>query len=227
MKTLLLWDIDGTLITARGAGKAALSVAVRQAFGIEDDLHNIDLHGRTDQYVFRIVLQQVGVNHNGENVAKLREGYLAALPACLASYQITLLPGIAQLLEQASKRGDVAQGLLTGNLREGAEIKLQSRGVWHYFPFGAFADDEEDRNKLGPHALRRAAAFHGEEFPPERVWIIGDTPLDIACGKAFGAKTLGVATGKHAVDHLRSAQPDAVLADCADSELFWRTVLPA
>jgi phosphoglycolate phosphatase-like HAD superfamily hydrolase len=118
----------------------------------------------------------------------------------------------------------VAQGLLTGNLRRGAQTKLGYHGLWDFFPFGAFADDSEVRNDLGPHALRRARGHWGAEFPTDRVWIIGDTPHDIACARAFGARVIAVATGGSDAASLAGHRPDAVLEDLADGAAFWRTL---
>ena len=128
------------------------------------------------------------------------------------------------MLEAGYARGGVALGLLTGNLRRGAEVKLGSRDLWRYFPFGAFADDCEDRNQLGPHALRRARAHHGVEFAPADTWVIGDTPHDVVCARAFGARALAVATGRHSADELRAAGPDAVFPDFSDTAALWRLI---
>jgi phosphoglycolate phosphatase-like HAD superfamily hydrolase len=128
------------------------------------------------------------------------------------------------LLESARDRGDAAVGLLTGNLRRGAEAKLTSRDLWRYFPFGAFADDSEDRDQLGPHALRRAQAHHGVDFAPANTWVIGDTPHDVVCARAFGARALAVATGKHPAAQLQSLRPDAVFENLADTASFWRVI---
>ena len=119
----------------------------------------------------------------------------------------------------------MAQGLLTGNLRRGAQIKLGHHGLWDYFPVGAFADDSEIRNELGPHAHRRARGHWGDDFPVERVWIVGDTPHDVACARAFGARALAVATGGSSASVLASHRPDAVLESLGDPELFWGTIL--
>jgi phosphoglycolate phosphatase-like HAD superfamily hydrolase len=101
---------------------------------------------------------------------------------------------------------------------------LRHHGLWHHFPFGAFADDSERRNDLGPHALRRAREHHGVEFAPKNVWIIGDTPHDIACGKVIGARTLAVATGDYGADELAAHAPCALLTDLTDHAAFWAAV---
>ena len=225
MNTLLLWDIDGTLVTSGGAGMHALRVALRAVFGIDGQVDDIDFAGRTDRWIIRQIFGKFGVPATEENFARYLDGYVAALPAQLADRGVHLLPGVRTLLDGAMVQGDLALGLLTGNLRRGAETKLGYHGLWSYFAFGAFADDSEDRNDLGPHALRRARAHHGVDFALERVWVIGDTPHDIACGQAFGARTLAVATGRHAAEELRAGNPDAVLADLSDAAAFWRLIV--
>jgi phosphoglycolate phosphatase-like HAD superfamily hydrolase len=131
---------------------------------------------------------------------------------------------VAKIVGQAAEHPSVVQGLLTGNLRRGAEAKLGFHGLWSFFPIGAFADDSEVRNELGPHALRRAKGHWGVEFPPERVWIVGDTPHDIACARAVGARSLAVATGSSKVADLAGHEPDAVLESLDDTEAFWRVI---
>jgi phosphoglycolate phosphatase len=223
-KTLLLWDIDGTLLTAGGAGLRALATALRCVFAIDGSLDGIDFAGRTDRAIMRQIFARFGVPAAEENFSRFADGYVAALPPELAGDGVRLLPGIPDLLEAAAARGDVALGLLTGNLRRGAEVKLGRRNLWHYFPFGAFADDAEDRNELGPHALRRARIHHGAEFAAAHTWVIGDTPHDIVCARACHARALAVATGRHSADQLRTLRPDAVFEDLGDSTAFWRMI---
>jgi phosphoglycolate phosphatase len=224
VKTLLLWDIDGTLLTAHGAGLHALQQALRDVFGIEGSINEIDFAGRTDRWIMRQILAKFDLPVTEENFARYADGYVAALPAALTDREVHLLPGVLVLLEQARGRGDVALGLLTGNLRRGAEVKLASRNLWRFFPFGAFADDAEDRNLLGPCAVQRARAHHGVPFALVSTWVIGDTPHDVACAHAFGARAFAVATGRHTAAELRASRPHAVAGDLADTAAFWRTV---
>ncbi len=224
MKTLLLWDIDGTLISSGGAGMRALQAALRQMFAIDGSINDIDFAGRTDRWIMRQIFAKFALPASEENFARFADGYVAALPAALVDRGVHPLPGVPALLEAARARDDVALGLLTGNLRRGAEVKLASRNLWRFFPFGAFADDCEDRNLLGPHALRRARAHHGVDFAPAVTWVIGDTPHDVACARAFGARALAVATGRHSVEELRAAGPDTAFADFSDTAAFWRVV---
>lgn len=224
MKTLLLWDIDGTLLSAKGAGRSALCQSLANAFGITSDLAHMDLYGRTDRWIFRQMLRHFHLEESELNFAKLEQHYFEALPAQLHNKGIDLLPGVLQIVEEGLKRGDVVQGLLTGNLRRGAEIKLAPYGLWEKLGFGAFADDSEDRNQLPPHAIRRAEAKTGHNFRPERVWIIGDTPHDIHCGRHNGLRTLGVASGRHTLEQLAVERPNVLLPSLADAKSFWSAI---
>lgn len=222
MKSLFLWDIDGTLISSGGAGMRALRTALKHSFAIDGSLEDIDFAGRTDRWIMRQIFAKFGLPPTEENFARYFDGYLAALPAELANPGARVLPGIGALLAAAAARGDVVQGLLTGNVRRGAEIKLGFHGLWRHFPFGAFADDSEQRNDLGPHALRRAREHTGVDFAAARTWVIGDTPHDIECGRAIGARTLALATGSHSAAALAAHQPTEVLDDLSDAAAFWR-----
>ena len=217
MKTLLLWDIDGTLILSGGAGERALVAALREEFGIAGTLEDIEVAGRTDPWIARRVLAKFSLPDTPQNVSRYLTSYLRALSDELSHPEARTLPGVRELLTTLARRGNVAQGLLTGNLRRGAEIKLAHHDLWAHFAFGAFADDSETRNELGPHAVRRASSHHAVEFAADRVFVIGDTPHDIACGKIIGARTIGVATGRFSVDELRACNPTAVFADLSDT----------
>lgn len=224
-KKLILWDIDGTLIVSHGAGVRAMELALTKRFGVTCDLRQIDWAGRTDSWITGAVFNLVGLPDTPQNAHDYLEAYLELLPTELRNGpQGQVLPGVFELLETLHHREDVAQGLLTGNLRRGAEFKLTHYKVWHYFEFGAFADDSPQRNDLGPHALRRAREKHAVDFSPAETFIIGDTPHDIACGKVIGAKTIAVATGKYSVAELAAHAPTAVFEDFADTAAFLRVV---
>lgn len=215
-RRLLLFDIDGTLITSGGAGESALKDAMLDRFGIEDGLKNINLAGATDGLIARLMLENNGLEVSTENITALLDAYLHFLRQRLPKHQGRVLPGIIELLDELRERHDCVLALLTGNLSRGAEIKLTHYGMWDYFQFGAFADDHHDRNELGHFAKARALEKHGEEFAPENIFVIGDTPKDIACGKAFGAKTVAIATGNYTADDLRPFQPDFLFEDLSD-----------
>jgi phosphoglycolate phosphatase-like HAD superfamily hydrolase len=224
MKLLLLWDIDGTLIRSGGAGMRALAVALDSAFGIRGSTDSIEYSGRTDRWIMRQIFSRFGLPATEENFALYAAAYFAALPGQMRSLNACVLPGIRPILDGAIARGTVGQGLLTGNMRQGAATKLGYHGLWDYFPFGAFADDSELRDELGPHALRRARERYGVDFPPESVWVIGDTPMDIACARPIGANSLAVATGIHSAAELAGHRPTALLENLGDTDAFWKIV---
>jgi phosphoglycolate phosphatase-like HAD superfamily hydrolase len=225
VKKLILWDIDGTLITSHGAGVRAMELAFEKRFGLKADLTSIDWAGRTDTWITGEVLRANGIEPTDANRHEYLETYLELLPRELSEgQQGEVLPGILELLETFRGRTDVAQGLLTGNLKRGAEFKLTHYRVWHYFPFGAFADDSPIRNDLGPFALRRAREWHDGEFSAAHTFIIGDTPHDIECGRVIGARTIAVATGKYALAELQKHQPTAAFPNFSDTAAFLRVI---
>ncbi len=223
-KTLILWDIDGTILHSSGAGMRSLNEALTTVFGLSGTFEGIDFSGRTDRAIVRQVFARFGIEHTPENIERYLDGYVALLPTVLAGSDARVLPGVASRLEEAAARPGVAQGLLTGNVRRGAQVKLGHHGLWDFFPVGAFADDSEQRNDLGPYALERARGHWGVDFSPERVWIVGDTPHDIACARACGARALAVATGMSSLEELRGHRPDAALPDLSDAGAFWAAI---
>jgi phosphoglycolate phosphatase len=215
-KRLLLFDIDGTLIHSGGAGMHALRATLKERFGVDDDLEDIEIGGMTDSGIVISILKKHRIPVTNENVSAYLDGYVHHLSLELPRRKGKLLPGIFQLLEKLRARPSVVLALLTGNISRGAQLKLEHYGVWHFFEFGAFADDHHDRNQLGPFARSRAKEKHGREFLPEQIDVIGDTPRDIACGKAFGARTIAVATGTWSRDELAKHEPDFLIDDFSD-----------
>ena len=216
-RRLLLFDIDGTLISSGGAGEAALKDAMLSRFGVEEDLDGIILAGATDGRIARELLEKHSISVSPENVSALLDTYLGHLTERIGRHDGRLLPGIVSLLKVLSERTDVVLALLTGNVSRGAKIKLTHYGVWDFFEFGAFADDHHDRNELGKFARARALERHGEDFPPSRIYVIGDTPKDIECGRAIGACTVAIATGHYSSAELRDHAPDFLFEDLSDT----------
>ena len=224
--SLLLWDIDGTLVCTDRAGERSLLILVRELYGRDlGDKLPVTLQGRTDTSIARDILAWLGVPATPEEVRRIRDAYIALLPKTLPAGKAKLHPGIREALDAVHAHPEIHQGLLTGNHQEGARLKLSHLGIWHYFEFGAYADDSSIRDELGPFALARAKEKLGIEFPPERVYIIGDTPHDIACGKAIGAKTIAVATGAFSVEELAALNPTHTFADLSDTEALLDVVL--
>ncbi|MEO7318638.1 MAG: HAD family hydrolase [Chthoniobacteraceae bacterium] len=212
-KRLLLFDIDGTLITSGGAGEHALRLGIKDRFGIDDDLRGIEIAGRTDSGIARKFFAKHSLPDTPGNTASFFDGYLTHLPRLLSEKNGRLLPGIIPLLDALRAREDVILALLTGNLERGAQLKLTHYGVWDYFEFGAYADDHHDRNQLGHFARTRAKERHGIEFPPEHIYVLGDTPHDITCARAIGAKAVAIATGQFSHAQLADHAPDLLFDD--------------
>jgi phosphoglycolate phosphatase len=217
-KRLLLFDIDGTLIHSGGAGVHALKSAFTERFGITDDLHDIEIAGMTDSGIVVSILNKHKIPATNENVSAFLDSYVHFLSLELPRRVGNLLPGVLELLEKLKSRPHLVLALLTGNVSRGAQLKLEHYGVWHFFEFGAFADDHHDRNRLGTVARARAKEKHGRQFSASEIDVIGDTPRDIACGKAFGARTIAVATGTWSRAQLTKYQPDFLIDDLSDVE---------
>ncbi|ALJ56932.1 Phosphoglycolate phosphatase [Candidatus Xiphinematobacter sp. Idaho Grape] len=216
-RRLFLFDIDGTLLTSAHAGKHALRDSMQSQFGIREDLTGIPLAGATDGAVAKALLAKNGIPVTQENTAFLLEGYLRHLSERIYYHPGNLMPGVLELLQYLSLRPDCVLGLLTGNLVRGAQIKLTFYGAWHFFEFGAFADDHDNRNELGNVARTRACKIYGIEFPPGHIYVVGDTPSDIDCGRAINAHTVAVATGEHSMEELSQFQPDFLFKDLLDT----------
>ena len=225
---LLLFDIDGTLVLTGGAGSRAMTRAFAATHGLEDALKTVDLAGRTDRIIMRDALSQAGRDHQDVDLDEFREAYCAALREEIrkpGTGRRGLLPGVRPLLERLAARDDVRLALLTGNFRASAEIKLSAFGIWDFFSWGAFADDAIERDDLIRIAHGRHETEHGRAIEPDRVVVIGDTPHDIRCARAGGARVVAVATGNYTLDQLQGHQPDALFADLADTEAVLRALL--
>ena len=209
---LVLFDIDGTLIDTRGAGLAAIERAVRDLYGDGDRLPELDLGGATDAGLVREVLAAYGVEPGSSAIADFYEAYLVRLAETLqdAEFAGVLLPGVRELLEVFRESGAIL-GLLTGNLEDGARLKLRRFGLDDYFAFGAFGHERVERTDLGPIALARAQQLYGRPFCAAETVIIGDTPRDVSCGRALGARTIAVATGSFSAGELSACRPSLLL----------------
>ena len=218
---LYLFDVDGTLVTARGAGREALGRALRQTFGTTGPIDRYDFRGKTDPRIVLDLMAGAGVPE-----AAVR----ARLDACFAVYvhelaaliadghPVDVMPGVASLVRALGAAPDAMVGLLTGNIERGARVKLAPTGLWPHFVVGAFGSDDIDRRRLPAVACARARAVAGRDFALAQVVVIGDTPLDVDCARACGAVAVAVATGQHGTAELEACRPDLLFADFGDVE---------
>jgi len=215
---ILLFDIDGTLIHSGGSGKHAMEVAFEEIYSVAGGLDDVLLAGQTDPKILLDAFQKHNLAWQDEQVEKFKERYFLHLAEDMQRPRPKrrLMPGFPKLLDELKKMPDIHIGLLTGNWIRGAEIKLAYFDLWKYFEFGAFGDDEWDRNKLVPHALRRAEEKFGIRPQRDRVFVIGDTPRDIHCARPHGATAVAVATGEYSAEALRAEKPDFLFADLSE-----------
>lgn len=217
---ILLFDIDGTLIHSGGSGVHGMNLAFEEISGIPDALHGIGLAGRTDELILQDALNKHALQWNAAQVAQFKTRYYVHLAEDMQKPRPLrrVMPGFPELLEHLHGHDHIHIGLLTGNWAQSAEIKLAHFDLWKYFDFGAYADDESDRNKLVPHALRRAQEQFGVIAARDRVYVIGDTPRDIECARPHGAMAVAVATGEYSFEQLRAHQPDFLFEDFSNVE---------
>lgn len=214
---LILFDVDGTLIRTNGRAGRALAAAAREVLGVAVPVEGFRLSGKTDpQIVFELAalcgLERARV---APRLPEVFDRYLAHLDHMLPREGVTVLPGVREVLSRLEARDDVRLGLLTGNLEQGAALKLERAGLGHHFAIGAYGSDEEDRDRLVPVARARAAARWGLDFAGTRTVVVGDAEADVRCARAGGARAVAVATGGTPAGALRDLGPDALLASLA------------
>jgi phosphoglycolate phosphatase-like HAD superfamily hydrolase len=215
---VLLFDIDGTLIRAGGAGRKALNRAGEVLYGVKDCCSEATLAGRTDLYNFGAAHRAAtGRRATAADVEKLHREYLRQLPrfvrSALRNGTYHVPPGLKALLKRLSRDKRVLLGLGTGNMEKGARIKLEPSGFNPYFQFGGFGSDSLHRHVLLRKAIQRAKKLAPRGFSPGDVYVIGDTPLDVVAGKKAGFKTVGVGTGFSTWKELSASGPDHLARD--------------
>jgi phosphoglycolate phosphatase len=214
MVKLVLFDIDGTLVHTGHAGTQAFAKTFATEFNAHSGLEKMKFAGRTD---VSLVREFFGHNHipaTPKNFQRFFENYIFWLDQILARSKTEICPGVWEMLRdlRALTKPPII-GLLTGNIRLGAEIKLRHFGLWEEFEFGGFADDHEERDLIAAAAHDRSHRVLGRKLRGEEMVVIGDTPFDIRCGKAIGAKVLAVATGGAKLEELKKCQPDWAVTD--------------
>jgi len=228
---ICLFDIDGTLISTGGAGKLAMERAFEEAFRVAPERTRVPYAGRTDRAIAGDLMRHAGIEPTAGNWQRFRAHYLEWLPRCLHDRPGQGLPGVEELLHRLRQPRcalpPIALGLLTGNTEVGAYAKLAHYGLSAAFEFGGFGDDHLDRDDVARLARAAVERRFADRWHPDRTWVIGDTPYDVRCGRAIGARTVAVATGQHSEDDLARASPDHLFADLSDAERFVRLLAEA
>jgi len=212
---LILFDIDGTLIDSGGAGVRSLDLALKELFSVENGFYGISMAGKTDAQIIKEGLTKYGISTDG-NVESVISVYLKHLRNEINNDRKRVMPGIYEILENLSLKGESGLGLLTGNLEQGARVKLEPFRLNEYFSSGAFGSDDEDRNNLLPIAVSRFEGLFQRKVEIDNCVIVGDTPRDVECAHIYGAMCIGVATGPYSMNDLIEAGADYVLEDLSD-----------
>ncbi len=214
----LLFDIDGTLIRTNGVGMGAMGQAVVEHYG-HTEIPGVSVHGCTDRGIISELFGQLNIDTDADH-SGFTQTYCDLLKTSLKKNHGEVLPGVFELLDQLNEHSNVALGILTGNGKQAAQIKLEHFELSEYFLFGGYGDDHSDRNDVAAEAVRAAEEFLGERFDKSKVWVIGDTVNDIRCGRSIGAKVLAVETGGDSSELLNKKNPDIQSNDLS-SMSYW------
>jgi phosphoglycolate phosphatase-like HAD superfamily hydrolase len=209
-----LFDVDGTLLSTDGAARQAFAHAVRERFGVEDDLADIPFGGRTEPLILADILHKHGRRFEDGEEARFLDSVFAAMRATFVPPRGRLMLGVIELLERIEREPGWVKGLLTGNMTQMARIKLDRFSLADRFAFGAFGEEAPDRNALARVAVERVTRRYG--VPAARCVVVGDTEHDIACARAAGARVIAVATGTQSRAALEPHAPDLLLDDLTD-----------
>jgi phosphoglycolate phosphatase len=225
MKKLLLFDIDGTLLQADDATRQAINKTFGEIFGIENPQQNVPFAGRTDLGIFKdAALALAGRPLSGPELQKVVERYLKLLPDELARCPFRLMPGVAALLPLLAGKKEIILGLETGNLEPAAYMKLKRGGIDGYFSLGGFGSDSEERAEFIRVAIERARNLNHGSIQDNNIFLIGDSPFDIAAGRKAGINTIGVLTGHADRNILLAESPSCLLPDLSDIHQFMQCI---
>jgi phosphoglycolate phosphatase-like HAD superfamily hydrolase len=217
MISLILFDIDGTLLNIHGAGKRAFSRALKSVFGWTNDLAHINFAGATDLLVLRRLMEEHGQEPTRADEERFFDHLPEELEEAISESEHTLHPGSREILQALERRGDCVVGLVTGNIRSCAMIKLRAFQLDHYFRFGGFGDDHAHRGDIARAAVERAGNHVPEGSQITAITLIGDALSDVAAAKEIGARSIAVGTGWHGREELVEAGADVVLDDLGDT----------
>ena len=216
--TVLFWDIDGTLLTTAKAGVFAWEDAVRELTGREFELIQMRIAGLTDYQIAKKTFETLGIETDDAFLNRFVDRYGELLPSSLPRKKGRVLPNVREVLEHLASRGDVRSYLLTGNTRAGARAKLTHYDLIQFFPDGAFAEDAGERSTIAARALELAR--RAGPVAEDGLFVIGDTPHDIDCATAIGARTIAVATGGYSIEELQAHHPWRVFNELPPPDEF-------
>ena len=224
---LVLFDIDGTLLSASGISARALAEALAETFGTTGPMEGYDYSGKTDPLIVRELMTAAGISPGEIDrlMAPTLALYEERLADALRPEHVKPKAGIGPLLDALGRDAGVTLGLLTGNLEPCARLKLEPLGINRHFAFGAYGSDHEDRHRLPAVAVDRAWAATGVRFEGKRIVVVGDSIHDVRCGRGLGVRSVAVASGRTSLDTLAAESPDALVADFGDTEASLRAIL--
>ena len=225
-KRLVLFDIDGTLLSAGRAARESVLAALTEVYGWTGSGSSHDFSGKTDPQIIReLIRDSVGEDRCEAQLLRALDFYLAELEHRLTTEAVVPKPGVGSLLRRLAAEPGVTLALLTGNLERGARLKLEPPGFNGFFPFGAFGSDSADRYELPAIAVARARERTGHEFSGKSVVVVGDSVHDVGCGRALGVRAVAVATGPTSAERLAHEKPDVLLESFADVDRAAEAIL--
>ena len=216
----ILFDIDGTILDSGGAGIRSLNLAFEEIFAVKDAFRTISMAGKTDMLILKEGFELYAIDYSNGIIPEFYQTYIRYLKQNIRDALGHIKPGIREALRELQAQKEFILGLLTGNIEEGARIKLDFFGLNDYFNIGAFGNDDEDRDRLLPVAVDKLFKRNSLHVSFRDCIVIGDTPRDISCSKPYGAFSVAVATGPYSAATLSEAGADIVLNDLSDTETF-------
>ncbi len=227
LKKLVLFDIDGTLLSMNAVNRTILADALKEVYGTEGSTGTHNFSGKMDRSIIYEVLLNAGLNNSeiAEKFDQAKETYIEMFRMHAKPSDVLLMEGIRELLDVLSGCSELMLGLLTGNFEGSGRHKLRLPEINHYFPFGAFADDGAHRNELPPIAVEKAYQLTGVTFSEHNIIIIGDTEHDIACARVLNAKSIAVATGTYSTEELKKHNPDVLYENLSQTDVVFREIL--
>ncbi|MDI6715184.1 MAG: HAD family hydrolase [Thermodesulfovibrio sp.] len=213
---LIFFDIDGTLISAGGAGTRSLNKAFEEVLGIKEAFKNFEMAGKTDIQIIKEGLNLLKIKPSNRLINQIIESYINNLKKEINNNSKHLKPGVKNFLELLYNDFEYPLGLLTGNVELGARIKLEPFGLNSFFLFGAFGSDHEDRNFLLPIGIQKFINKFNLYVDFHQCIVIGDTPRDVKCAKIYGAKVIAVATGPYSIEDLKNTDADVVVENLTE-----------